>query len=139
MLHGVREFITNIAISVCLSSFVPLLRKVTCINSETKFLPRYAHLVTHETLLICCRSCVPSFHVVLCTLTLTCFGKVKMNDNTSTVVSFCIFLADLTKKYELLRSRIRDGGQDSGTDFQAKFVFLPAKAHSEYEKQNVDR
>ena len=86
--------------------------------------------MSHQTLFVRVRSRKPLFEIAIGTFTGACVGKVEVNDDITSVIPFCIFLANLAEENEFLRSRVGDGRQNAGADFDVELVLSPMQTFS---------
>ena len=119
MLNGVYVLLSNIAIRVRFSSFVPLLPKYG-LAKTTRSKTGETNLVAHQTLRR--RSaCIPFLKISLLTLAFPRPRKVKLdNDDTSGILCL-VFPRYLPQKQEPLRSRVRKGHERPRSEFDANF------------------
>ena len=84
--------------------------------------------MTQETLRVLLRSSIPAFHILVTTFPILQRQKVE-KDGRISAIRIGIFPSERSEEKELLRCRIRNGGQDDSADSNAEIESGPANVN----------
>lgn len=122
------KLVSDIALCLWLSPLVPLLSiRSTRLGSSHRNLTNFeTHLVSQQTLLVFLRSGIPTLHILVRAFPVLQRQEVEKDGR---VPSFRVHVASCERPEdeELLRRRVRDGGQYDGTQRDPKVQLDPVR------------